>query len=85
MWKLGENEFDPILLTPEILEKCGFSGNDKYGEWRLSELGITKISNGKYQLLNGEDMTAWSFEYEHLHQIQNLYFTINGNELTYQP
>lgn len=79
----------PIPLTPEILEKCGFEIHSKYSFWNF----ITK--NGFAISMWMEDKPCAGFEIKgvcywgegftevkHLHQLQNLYFALTGQELT---
>lgn len=69
--------FSPIPLTPEILEKCGFV---KYEPmmYRLKEgwHWIAVDTNSLY--INGKQVVL----IEYLHQLQNLYFALTGEELT---
>jgi len=77
-WHLGDNvynadndredQIDPIPLTMEILEKCGFSG-----AW-------TTI-NGLDGNLMGVKLPELEYEIKYVHQLQNLYFALTGNEL----
>lgn len=78
------NNIEPIELTEEILLKCGFE------EYELNDdLGyaLRKIVNGiffKYDIEYGEvsifiNNEVVSFKY--LHQLQNLYFSLTGEEL----
>jgi hypothetical protein len=75
----------PIPLTPEILEKCGFiykeTGSEVYEQERkiyghLFIWGAT--SNDTYC----HDFHCGG-EIKYLHQLQNLYYAITGEELTY--
>lgn len=66
----------PIPLTPEILEKCGFKKmeygyvlNDNY--WYLSF---------KYQFNIAEFRITKPIEY--VHQLQNVIYSLTGEELT---
>jgi len=81
----------PIPLTPEILEKCGFEIHSKYSFWNF----ITK--NGFAISMWMEDKPCAGFEIKgvcywgegftevkHLHQLQNLYFALTGKELTFK-
>lgn len=74
---------EPIPLTPEVLEKCGFE----------KSLGVYVINKacifGSLSKINIyiEDYDA-DYEFtcpEHLHQLQNLYFALTGEELQYKP
>lgn len=76
--------YEPIPLTPEILDKAGFERKDIYGP------GIPRL--GKFEIaLEGEDFrnALMTVLYDKkimikvgaLHQLQNLYFALTGNEL----
>ena len=87
---LSENdkewEFLPILLTPEILEKCGFKTNklknlfkrvSKKTEGMKSEVHLHDYyEEKKYYYLLGSNIII-----THLHQLQNLYFALTNEEL----
>jgi hypothetical protein len=75
------NNFSPIPLTPEILKTCGF-------EWEIyghnGEMDVASCDLGKISI--SDEMVVWANheEVEHikyLHQLQNLYFALTGNEL----
>ena len=81
---------EPIPLTPEILEKCGFvcenaNEDDRYYHLRLSNEKYCDLSfiigdkNGFTEvcLFPYENV----FRYQYLHQIQNIYFCLCGEEL----
>jgi len=96
-------EYEPIPLTPEILEKCGFeiegseAGDD--GAMQLGNMheqkGITflyvpKVGNYTEKdtlgLWIGRDFGMQQIQIDlekvkHLHQLQNLYFALTGQEL----
>jgi hypothetical protein len=71
-------DYDPIPLTPEILEKINFEkwGQDDY-RYLKNGFGfvIRKMSSGYYIWDKGGN------EIKHLHQLQNLYFCFCGEEL----
>lgn len=75
--------FEPIPLTEEILLKCGF---DKYSDHSNEITYLSKDSgyfiqvydNSVYFGLNYEDYRK---EVKYLHQLQNLYFALTGQEL----
>jgi hypothetical protein len=86
---MGNDEIhSPILLTPEILEQCGFKFNQELNGWELkgwlpfhihSMNGI--YDNDMYCLTTfKKDWKIGKFQY--LHQLQNLYFALTGEELT---
>jgi len=84
--------YQPIPLTPEILEKCGFV--EQFGEFILSN--GDPYENGNFLFTIEEDTIQISILNEgsqlqyifipkpkHLHQLQNLYYALTGEELTY--
>ena len=85
----------PIPLTHELLEKCGFSDKDYKSGYIGIEIKaggmITDFVLTKPQVL-GEFQKQFCWEYtagnipfflklEYLHQLQNLYFALTGEEL----
>lgn len=89
------NWFSPIPLSPEILEKCGFELN-RNNELSIeindiaSHLELMSGTGGFYypsftQTPQGdEERTVYFNRINSLHQIQNLYFSLCGEELTYK-
>lgn len=81
-------DFEPIELTPEILEKCGF---DRYTEVPNDGIGDKlEVFEGLYGVVFFFDVHgALVFKDYHsnmnrpkyLHQLQNLYFALTGEEL----
>lgn len=86
----GSNEYRPIELTEEWLLKFGFNTDYKPGY-----IGID-INNSDFVLTNplkmGDWQTNFAFQFEtgnvpkfkqieYVHQLQNLYFALNGEEL----
>ncbi len=90
------NLFFPVVLKPELAEKCGFVENRKYPllpqarEFSLA-LPIPGANNNQlfiYLKNNGEcfgrstvNAVATSVNFYNLHQLQNIYFALTGNEL----
>jgi len=78
------NNIQPISLTPEILEKCGFAfkptGEEVYEQiWSIDGFEIWEHDSGFcHDFHYGGDV-------KHLHQLQNLYFALCGEELNYTP
>ena len=81
----------PTPLTPEILEKCGFEKDN--GGYCLSD----KMSLSIHITVAEEYLPCWLDKplfpggtnkfriIQHLHQLQNLYFALTGEELNYTP
>lgn len=90
---------EPIPLTPEILEKCGFEKMER--EWYqkkyftdcvevAEEMEIVHNAKTKRCGVRDSDdddnpyaMTGKIIKY--LHQLQNLYFALTGEELEFKP
>lgn len=74
----------PIPLTPEILEKCGFifrpEGEEAYEQiWMKGNFEIWEHDTGFcHSYINGGDIN-------YLHQLQNLIYSLTNEELNYQP
>ncbi len=81
--------FKPIILTPIILEKCGF-------EWETTEhnhlvLNIEEFGQfifyykdgvmDTFMIHNGILETIFFKPIESLHRLQNIYFSLTGHEL----
>ena len=73
----------PIPLTPEILEKCGFKKGSIY--FYFSKFRIVKINDSNNWLILLSDTYHHLCKLKHLHQLQNLYFALTGEELIYKP
>ncbi len=76
----------PIILTVEMLEKCGFEfvGSAINNESVVSVYG--DYAKGKFVLNAGHhEWWFWSSPFntmiKYLHQLQNLYFALTGEEL----
>lgn len=90
---LSYTEAQPIPLTPEILEACGFVKKHNTGYWQFYAL-----NNGWHigEWVINKHVAGWekkgAFYYgdsymhvKYLHQLQNLYFALVEQELTYNP
>jgi hypothetical protein len=82
----GAEKYKPIPLTPEILEKCGFElnkYNSTYGHSGIGYLCLEPLNQGQYDVIpicdNGKAINKKPLQ--HLHQLQNLYYTLTGEEL----
>ena len=89
-------EFEPIPLTEEFFLKFGFENIDKGGNdfitYTDSEHNYylqidVRRKDGKYLILDNsfDDLRAFSMvDIEYVHQLQNLYFALTGDELKYE-
>lgn len=76
----------PIPLTPEILEKCGFA-KDRTGFSLLDKMSLSFSvdKSGRYIACWEDKSLHLPYELNYLHQLQNLYWCLCGEELNYQP
>ena len=80
------NDVYPIPLTPEILEKCGFQWDIYWQGLTDGNWVLTEGENNTYRLAYGKrrhDVIVYGIKY--LHQLQNLFFCLVGQELNYTP
>jgi hypothetical protein len=76
----GYAEVDPIMLTPKVLEKCGFR-NFVREEWILS-VGNTHIDfTFTEEGLKLRHPTPGAMPIRYYHQLQNFLFSVMGYEL----
>lgn len=69
----------PIPLSQEILKKCGF---EYVGYWQLNDIELCDMVYGEFMVAY---LHTANHEIKHLHQLQNLYYALTGQELNYQP
>ena len=74
-------DWQPIELTPEILEKCGFDKGILWNEFQINqELRFyADIDEVVCHLFDKQDHNITVIKY--VHQLQNLYFALTGEEL----
>ena len=82
--EVNEQDIDPIPLTPEWLERCGFEKVPN-GISLLVFEGYVTISSLFTGLpltlsIDGNSMPLDNIRY--IHQLQNIYFALTGQELT---
>lgn len=88
-----KHPFEPIPLSPDVLKACGFqrliNSNDFWEHfvlgngWYISKSNHDEDSAGVIK-----DRFYWSDNYieiKYLHQIQNLFYSLTGTELSYTP
>ena len=76
----------PVLLTDNILRQCGFVFHDYFKFWQL----IRQENGARSEMDIDRDFTYIDFmrrpivkNLKSLHQLQNLYFSFMGSELTF--
>lgn len=70
----------PIPLTPELLEKCGFE--DDSPDQFSSAAFLLEKDNDEYLPLTCDSWQPFANRIKYLHQLQNLHFALTGEELT---
>jgi len=71
----GHHRISPVPITEEWLKRFGFEKDNNF-TWLTVEMNIQQRVDGFYIWL-GSDLKI-----EHVHQLQNLYFALTGEELT---
>lgn len=78
-------QYEPISITPEILIAAGFKQSDEFAHfYRLEDFDIEFCFGGCYWVVDdrGDNEGTKARQIYYLHQLQNLYFALTGNELT---
>lgn len=70
-----DKNYNPIPLTPELLEKCGLKKYDGYG-YKVAQGYIIKHANGYFYHYHDLRIRV-----DYLHQLQNLVFALTGKEI----
>ena len=91
-WRIAEdyNYFEPIPLTEEWLVRFGFEKSDKYGYFlsphkeSFSDSCFTRLCFFLEEMdfiVNSNDYDGWNVHCEYVHQLQNIYVALTGEEL----
>jgi len=79
---MDEFAAEPITITPEILEKAGFKKEDKLN---VNAQTWCKFGMGEYLTYYFDGFCKFEFgikpAIKYVHQLQNLYFALTGEEL----
>jgi hypothetical protein len=70
-------DIQPIPLTPEILEKCGFIEIGKKC-WAISIFEVFQSGKDDNEFFID---VKWLHYFKYLHQLQNIFFALTGEEL----
>lgn len=87
----------PIPLTPEILDKCGFELRKRMSDrWAFLEGYYDYIPSQIVFKFSQDGLVVYTYDEQfeiikeftylrYIHQLQNLYFALTGEELNYKP
>jgi hypothetical protein len=81
---ISEYHLEPIPLTPELLEKCGFEKRPMaYMRLKSDSFYISVRTKHMTFAISKSDKATWRLmvNIKYLHQLQNLYFALTGKEL----
>jgi hypothetical protein len=92
-WEDGEKDYTecdfdglkPIPITEEFLIKFGFEKCDKYNmayTWRHKDVFFELRVEEDFESIRFENLPSIFSEIKYIHQLQNLYFALTGEELT---
>ena len=79
------NNLKPIPITEECLIKFGFYETSRYGKYL--EFNINQEQSLRLPICKHSEKDFWyvlrgSVKIQYVHQLQNLYFALTGEELT---
>ena len=88
---LPERLIKPIPLAPEILERCGFKHHKRH---HILDGDVEFYSKGEFHVLKRDgflihaEFSEYIYEIgqpiKYLHQLQNLYYCLTAEELTFR-
>jgi hypothetical protein len=73
------DEINPIPITEDWLVRFGFEYSDITVDFHSFHIDLMKTNNGKFITT---DIIKCP-ELQHIHQLQNLYYALTGEELSY--
>lgn len=82
---ISHTDLSPIRLTEDWFHNLGFTLDYKehqYLKYRKAEVELWGDFQNGFFLLNGKNMTNWSRTYKYVHELQNLFFALTGEDLT---
>ena len=90
-WIKDHDAFEPIPLTEEWLVKFGFEYCSESEGFQMKGFHVENREFDKYSSnIKKDEFGIWFInsclvDLKHVHQLQNLYFALTGEELTLQP
>lgn len=78
--------FNPIHLTREMLERCGFKADlPDFANWIILEMPIANlVFDGKEIFIDDAGDSLPFPHIKYVHQLQNLYYALTGEELEFK-
>ena len=80
----GSQRLQPMPLTDELLQKCGFKFDTYFKRWQKKKKifgpGVDMELDGDYTALDFSGSPVLK-EIKHLHHLQNLYYALKRQEL----
>ncbi|HEU4470477.1 MAG TPA: hypothetical protein VFR58_05290 [Flavisolibacter sp.] len=84
----GEESVQPVVLSAEVLNQCGFSFHSHFHFWQLIDTSAGQRSemdiDPDYNLIDFMRRPIVK-KISSLHQLQNLYFALKGSEIKFDP
>jgi hypothetical protein len=77
--------WNPVVLTEEWLLKLGFKDDEPHSFINLDEHGVMSIQFDQYRKIISLFSAGAHYylpEIKYVHQLQNLYYSLTGTELT---
>ena len=76
--RIQDLHYQPIPLTEELLKKCGFKWINH--ALRKENISIRYLSKN-YEIFISNEKRRFVIQLKYVHQLQNLYFALTGEEL----
>lgn len=74
-----DTTFESVSLTPEILKACGFNNTQYISAYKKENVILLSIQHAFWWNWG----YGWDIKIASLHQLQNLWFVLKGEELLY--
>lgn len=89
LYSIDPENIRPIPLTPEVLEACGFdwdNDTNEYANYRIkANIRLHAADDYNVIWITGDAFECDLCTIKHLHELQNLIFSLTGKELNYKP
>lgn len=86
IWVSERKWVEPITLTEEWLVRFGFEETSRYGKYLEFNINTDREQSFRLPICKHSDKDYWyilrgSAKVKYIHQLQNLYFALTGEEL----